>query len=119
MLDLLLFFFNKKWFIDRLQNEFIASTLLKVGYGITYKIVDKGLLEFFGPFGTSSVVSNTSKYVSLLESGKINHYAFLMFVFLVVFISVNLLFRYVNVYIDFHIFFIFVFYILINKLYLL
>ena len=112
-------FFNKKWFIDRLQNEFIASTLLKVGYGITYKIVDKGLLEFFGPFGTSSVVSNTSKYVSLLESGKINHYAFLMFVFLVVFISVNLLFRYVNVYIDFHIFFIFVFYILINKLYLL
>ena len=83
-------FFNKKWFFDRLQNELIISPLLKIGYGTTYKLIDKGLIEFFGPSGVTKLTLIFAKQVSLLQSGKINQYAFLMFVLFVVFISFSL-----------------------------
>ena len=85
-------FFNKKWFFDRLQNELLVSSLLKIGYNTTYKIIDKGLIELFGPSGLTNFVLNLSKQVSLLQSGKINQYAFLMFILLIVFISISLIF---------------------------
>ena len=69
-------FFNKKWFFDRLYNELVVSPLLKIGYGITYRLVDKGLIEIFGPSGLATFGFTLSKRVSLLQSGKINQYAF-------------------------------------------
>jgi NADH-ubiquinone oxidoreductase chain 5 len=85
-------FFNKKWFFDRLQNELIVSPLLKTGYNVTYKLVDKGVIELFGPSGLSKSALNLSKQVSLLQSGKINQYAFLIFALLIIFISIGLIF---------------------------
>jgi len=89
-LNFIYVFFNKKWFFDRLQNELILSPLLKMGYSTTYKIIDKGVIEFFGPSGIIKLTLNLSKQVSLLQSGKINQYAFLMFVLLMVCISFSL-----------------------------
>jgi NADH-ubiquinone oxidoreductase chain 5 len=109
-------FFNKKWFFDRLQNELVVSFLLKAGYDVTYKIIDKGLIELFGPSGLTKCVLNLSKQVSKLESGKINQYAFLMFVFLVLFLSLNLIFSLANIYIDFQLYFILIFCVLIHNL---
>jgi NADH-ubiquinone oxidoreductase chain 5 len=85
-------FLNKKWFFDRLQNELLVSSLLKIGYNTTYKLVDKGLIEILGPSGLSKSVLKLSKQVSLLQSGKINQYAFLMFTLLIIFISITLIF---------------------------
>ena len=85
-------FFNKKWFFDRLQNELLVSSLLKIGYDTTYKLIDKGLIEVFGPSGLAKSGLNLSKQVSFLQSGKINQYAFLMFILLIVFISISLVF---------------------------
>jgi NADH-ubiquinone oxidoreductase chain 5 len=85
-------FFNKKWFFDRLQNELIVSPLLKTGYSITYKLIDKGVVELFGPSGLSKSALNLSKQISLLQSGKINQYAFLIFALLIVFMSIGLIF---------------------------
>jgi NADH-ubiquinone oxidoreductase chain 5 len=85
-------FFNKKWFFDRLQNELLVSSLLKIGYDITYKLIDKGLIEVFGPSGLAKSGLNLSKQVSFLQSGKINQYTFLMFILLIVFISISLVF---------------------------
>jgi len=89
-LNFIYVFFNKKWFFDRLQNELILSPLLKMGYSTTYKIIDKGVIEFFGPSGIIKLTLNLSKQVSLFQSGKINQYAFLMFVLLMVCISFSL-----------------------------
>ena len=85
-------FFNKKWFFDRLQNELLVSSLLKIGYDTTYKLIDKGLIEVFGPSGLAKSGLNLSKQVSFLQSGKINQYTFLMFILLIVFISISLVF---------------------------
>jgi NADH-ubiquinone oxidoreductase chain 5 len=108
-------FFNKKWFFDKLQNEVIGSFLLKTGYNITYKIVDKGLIELFGPSGISHVVSIISKQVSQLESGKINQYAFLMFISLTLLMSISLILPLVTPYIDLQLTFMFILYIVINN----
>ena len=91
-LNSLYVFFNKKWFFDRLQNELLVSSLLRVGYSTTYKLIDKGLIEIFGPSGLSKSALKLSKQVSLLQSGKINQYAFLMFTLFIIFTSVTLFF---------------------------
>jgi NADH-ubiquinone oxidoreductase chain 5 len=44
-------FFNKKWFFDTVYNLFIGYPLLKFGYNVTFKLMDKGVIEFFGPHG--------------------------------------------------------------------
>jgi NADH-ubiquinone oxidoreductase chain 5 len=109
-------FFNKKWFFDRLQNEILVSFLLRFGYNTTYKVIDKGLIELFGPSGLSNLVLTASKQVSSLESGKTNQYAFFMFVFLIILISVTLTLTNINYYIDFQLSFIFILYVLINNI---
>jgi len=109
-------FFNKKWFFDRLQNELIGSSLLKIGYAITYKTIDKGLIEFFGPSGISNMVFIVSKQVSDLESGKINQYAFLMFICTTLLVSISLVLSVIAPYIDLQLSFMFVLYIIINNI---
>ena len=44
-------FYNKKWFFDTVYNLFIGYPLLKFGYNVTFKLMDKGVIEFFGPYG--------------------------------------------------------------------
>jgi len=80
-------FFNKKWFFDRLQNDLIVSPLLIIGYNTTYKLIDKGVIELLGPLGITNLTLYISKKVSCLQSGKINQYAFLMFILIILFIS--------------------------------
>lgn len=46
-------FYNKKWFFDTVYNLFIGYPLLKFGYNVTFKLMDKGVIEFFGPYGLS------------------------------------------------------------------
>jgi NADH-ubiquinone oxidoreductase chain 5 len=84
-------FFNKKWFIDSLQNDFWGFFSLKAGYLITYKTIDKGLIELLGPSSLIYIISNLSKKVNDLQSGRLNEYAFLIFMCLMIFVSLVLL----------------------------
>lgn len=108
-------FFNKKWFFDRLQNELIGSSLLRMGYTTTYKAIDKGLIELLGPSGISNIALIISKQVSELESGKINQYAFLMFICLTLLISISLILPIIAPYTDLQLSFILILYIIINN----
>ena len=110
-------FFNKKWFLDRLQNEFIASIFLKTGYSITYKIIDKGVIELIGPTGFSKSTSNVSQQVSYIQSGLVNNYAFLIFIFLIFFVSINFLLFVYGFFIDSQLYFIFLLSFILNGTY--
>jgi NADH-ubiquinone oxidoreductase chain 5 len=99
-------FFSKKWLFDRLQNDLIIAFFLKLGYNTTYKTIDKGVIEFYGPSGYTKIVLFLSKFVSQFTSGKINQYAFLIFVFLVLLISFNFVSKLLYIYIDFQLLFI-------------
>lgn len=56
-------FLNKKWYIDKIYNEFIIQHFLSLGYSFSYKSIDRGFLEIFGPQG---LTKNLSKITSII-----------------------------------------------------
>jgi hypothetical protein len=52
-------FLNKKWFFDKVYNVYVGYPLLKVGYNVTFKLIDKGLIELFGPYGLACLNSRS------------------------------------------------------------
>jgi len=73
-------FLNKKWFFDKVYNEYLTQVLLKFGYRVSYKIIDRGIIEILGPLGLSNVISAKSSFLYKLQSGFIYHYTLLMLI---------------------------------------
>lgn len=73
-------FFNKKWFIDRFYNQFVGQVLLKQGFSFTYKSIDRGIIEIFGPYGIASQANKTSTKLIMLQTGNLYHYTFLFLI---------------------------------------
>jgi hypothetical protein len=49
-----------------------------MGHHVTYKGLDRGLIELLGPFGLSQLLYSTSQRIVRLQTGLIYHYAFMM-----------------------------------------
>lgn len=80
-------FLNKKWYFDVIYNEWIVKPIMSIGYHVTSKILDRGVIEILGPYGLATTVSRVSREFSLFQTGYIYHYAFIMLLGLVSFIS--------------------------------
>ena len=76
-----------KYYFDHIINGFIVSSLYKLGYNITYKLIDRGVLELLGPTGVSRAVAKLVRLTSRLHSGLIYNYAITMMVFVVLAIA--------------------------------
>ena len=59
-------FFNQRFLIELYYNKYISGIILKLG-GQTTKVMDKGSVELFGPFGLEKNLTNLSKNISSLE----------------------------------------------------
>ena len=73
-------FLNRKWFFDKLYNELIVQFFFKFGYSVSYKIIDRGIIEIFGPMGLSNLFRKKSYFLKNLQTGYIYHYTFLILV---------------------------------------
>nr|YP_010507793.1 NADH dehydrogenase subunit 5 [Phytophthora hedraiandra]UXG55891.1 NADH dehydrogenase subunit 5 [Phytophthora hedraiandra] len=73
-------FLNRKWYFDKIYYEFINQYILKIGYNVTYKMIDKGLIEICGPYGLTAIFSFLSQKIILLQTGYIYHYSLLMLI---------------------------------------
>ena len=73
-------FLNKKWFFDKVYNEYISQFFFKFGYNVSYKIIDRGIFEIFGPMGLSGSISKGSFALSKLQTGYLYHITFIMLV---------------------------------------
>jgi len=71
-------FFNQKWYFDQIYNRFIVTNALKIGYHITFKLLDKGIIEILGPYGIAGIIQNWVLKTKNLQSGFIYHYIFIM-----------------------------------------
>jgi len=71
-------FLNKKWYIDRIYNSTINQAVLYSGYNLTYKTVDRGLIEYLGPHGLSQTVYSKELNLNNIQTGLIYNYTFLM-----------------------------------------
>jgi NADH-ubiquinone oxidoreductase chain 5 len=73
-------FLSKKWYFDKLYNDIIGSFTLMLAYNITFKIIDRGIIEILGPVGISSTISSSLSKLFLFHSGHLYHYS-LIFLF--------------------------------------
>nr|YP_003434224.1 NADH dehydrogenase subunit 5 [Chattonella marina]BAI70571.1 NADH dehydrogenase subunit 5 [Chattonella marina] len=80
-------FLNRKWFFDKVYNEFINQPLLGFGYITTYKRIDRGIIEMVGPFGLSNLVVQSSVLLKQFQSGKTYHYILIILFSFGIFVS--------------------------------
>lgn len=71
-------FFSKKWYFDNIYNTYIVNNILHFGYHISFKLVDRGIIELIGPLGITRGLSVIIKRVSNLQTGLIYHYALMI-----------------------------------------
>jgi len=78
-------FFNQRFLIELFYNTYITDLILKLG-GQTTKVLDKGSIEYIGPFGLELGLLNLSKNISQLDSGIITSYALYILSGLIIYI---------------------------------
>jgi NADH-ubiquinone oxidoreductase chain 5 len=67
-------FLNGKYYFDVIYNHFFINTGLKLGYNIS-KEIDRGAIEFLGPYGLSNYFYNAGKNLAKLDNGVITTYS--------------------------------------------
>lgn len=82
-------FLNKRWFFDKVYNDYISKVALNFGYSVSFKTLDKGSFEILGPSGIASTALHLTQYFSRLQSGMIYHYAVVMLIGLIAFITIG------------------------------
>lgn len=101
-------FLNKKWYFDKIYNEFFNQYIFNISYKYTYKNIDKGLLELCGPYGLVNFLSFLSTKFIKIQTGYIYHYSLLIFLSSIILIS----FLFISFFFSFH-YMIFIFLIII------
>ena len=75
-------FFNQRFLIELFYNRFITGVVLKLG-GQTTKVLDKGSVEYIGPYGLEKGLLNISNNIAKLNTGVITSYALYILVGLI------------------------------------
>jgi len=76
-------FLIHKWYFDNIYSTF-SKYWFNFNYDNFYKLLDKGIFEFFGPRGATLLIFKTSDIFVRTQSGYIWHYMSLMSIFLLV-----------------------------------
>lgn len=78
-------FLNGKWLFDVVYNNYIINGGLRLGHVIS-KVIDRGVIEMVGPYGFSTVLTNTGRSVASYDTGVITSYALYIILGLISFI---------------------------------
>ena len=89
-------FFNQRFLIELFYNKYIVNTVLDLG-GQTTKVLDKGSIEWVGPYGMNVLLTKTSKTISGLSRGVVTDYALYILIGICFYLSI---FSLVSVYLD-------------------
>ena len=99
-------FFNKRWLFDKVYNDFFVKKALSFGYEVSFKTLDKGIIEILGPYGISQTFQKLSRQMSKIQSGFVYHYALSMLIGLTLFIAIVGLWDFISFWIDNRLYFI-------------
>jgi len=103
----LYYMLNKRWYFDKVYNNFIGQKALSFGYHTSFKTLDKGVFEILGPFGISILFQRFTSHISKLQSGMIYHYAVVMLIGLTLLITIVGLWNFLELFIDNRLYFIY------------
>ena len=73
-------FLNRKWFFDKIYNEFLGQFFFNFGYSVSYKFVDRGIFEILGPTGLSIVALKIGTNFHKTQTGYLYHYTLLILI---------------------------------------
>jgi NADH-ubiquinone oxidoreductase chain 5 len=96
-------FLNKKWFFDKVYNEYIVQIFFRFSYFISYKTIDRGIIEVLGPMGLSRVIYKEASFINNLQTGYIYHYALSILIGCTLLIFTKQCWFFLSSYIDFRI----------------
>ena len=83
-------FLSYKWYFDAIYNELINRPLVKMAYTTLFRSLDKGVFEFFGPYGIAASFFWSANQMKQMQVGQVYYYGYLMIMFLFVsLIAVN------------------------------
>jgi NADH-ubiquinone oxidoreductase chain 5 len=80
-------FLNQRFLVELFYNRYVTGLVLKLG-GQTVKVMDKGSVELFGPYGLENKLTNISRYINNLSTGVVTTYALYILIGLIFYISV-------------------------------
>jgi NADH-ubiquinone oxidoreductase chain 5 len=81
-------FFNQRFLIELFYNRYITGIVLKLG-GQTTKVLDKGSVEYVGPYGLEKGLFTISKSIANLNTGNITTYALYIVIGLTSYLTFN------------------------------
>jgi len=85
-------FFNQRFLIELFYNKYITGLVLKLG-GQTTKVLDKGSVEYIGPYGLEKGLLSISHNIAKLSTGVITSYALYIVVGIISYMSLSLYFN--------------------------
>jgi NADH-ubiquinone oxidoreductase chain 5 len=71
-------FLNKKWFFDKIYNEYLGQFFFNFSFSVSYKTVDRGIIEILGPTGLNHYITKMSIGLHSMQTKYIYHYLFTM-----------------------------------------
>jgi NADH-ubiquinone oxidoreductase chain 5 len=80
-------YFSQRLFIELFYNKFVSELILNLGSQTT-KIIDKGSIEYIGPYGLEIGLLNVSNKLSKLDSGIITSYALFILSGLIIYLYI-------------------------------
>ena len=78
-------FFNQRFLVELFYNKYISGIVLKLG-GQTTKVMDKGSVEIFGPYGLEKKLTEVSNSINSLSTGIVTAYALYILIGLIFFV---------------------------------
>ena len=89
-------FLNRKWYFDKIINDNLASPVLFLGHTYTYKDIDRGLVEKFGPWGIVTSIKLYIKSFQFVQTGYIYNYLLLLifsiYIIILSYILINIIY---------------------------
>jgi len=79
-------FFNQRFYIELIYNKYIVELVLKLG-GQTTKNLDKGSVEYLGPYGLEKGLLSLSNSINNLSTGVVTTYALYILIGLIFYIT--------------------------------
>ena len=80
-------FLNQRFGVELIYNKYVSNVILILG-GQTSKIMDKGVVETFGPYGLQRKFTTISKSINSLSTGIVTSYALYILIGLLFYISI-------------------------------
>nr|YP_010322846.1 NADH dehydrogenase subunit 5 [Cornularia pabloi]UKP87534.1 NADH dehydrogenase subunit 5 [Cornularia pabloi] len=68
------------WGFNQIVNYYVGRTVWRFGHAVSYRTIDRGVLEILGPTGVASFIVSKTKELSNLQSGLLFNYALMILV---------------------------------------